>query len=67
MHDKMMEEAKREMQSDREYIEGRRVKTFDEVFVESPWDKLNDEKHGRHNSSKMVMMNTSTSDIGISI
>lgn len=58
MHDKMMEEARKEMQSDREYIEGRRVKTFDEVFIESTWDKMNDERHGRHNSSKMVMHDT---------
>jgi len=58
MHDKMMEEAKKEMQSDREFIESRRVKTFDDIFIGSPWDKLNDERHGKHNSSKMVMMDT---------
>lgn len=58
MHDTMMEEAKKEMQKDRDFIKERRVKTFDEVFVESPWDKLNDEKHGKHNSSKMVFHDT---------
>lgn len=58
VHDKMIEEAKKEMESDRQFIVSRKVKTFDDVFVESPWDKLNDERHGKHNSSKMVMHST---------
>ena len=58
LHDRMMEEAKKEMAEDREYIKNRRVKTFNEIFIEAPWDKMNDEKHGRHNSSKMVMHDT---------
>ncbi len=57
-HDQMLKEAKKEMKEDREYIKKRRVKTFNQIFIGSPWDKLNDKKHGKHNSSKMVMHDT---------
>ena len=52
--DKMMVEAKEEMQSIRDFVFSRRICTFNDLLVNRPWDKLNLERHGRKNSSLMV-------------
>jgi len=51
---RLWEEAKKETVSDRRFIESRRNKTFNELIVERPWEKLNQEKFGRHNNTVMV-------------
>ena len=56
--EKMWTEAQKEMQSDREEIAKRRVKTFNEVLVERPWDIKNMEKHGTKNSSVLIFHHT---------
>lgn len=56
--DRLWEEAKQEAKEDRKYIAKRATKTFDELIVERPWDKLNDEKHGKHNSSMLIFQDT---------
>lgn len=59
-HDKetmtrVMSEAEEEAnRGERKFIEKRRAKTFNEVIVERPWDKLNDTKFGNHNSGLLV-------------
>lgn len=40
--DKMMAEGEVEMVEDRKFIEGKRVKTFNELIVERPWKTLNE-------------------------
>ncbi len=55
---KLWEEVKKETQEDREFIAKHRVKTFDQLLVERPWDKLNDQKYGRHNSAMSIFHDT---------
>lgn len=40
---RMLEEAGRETKSDREFIAARRKKTFNEILVERPWERMNKE------------------------
>ena len=56
--DRMMDEAKKEMQSDRELIASRRTKTFNELIVEKPWDMKNMERGGAKNSSMLIFHQT---------
>jgi len=56
--DGIIEEAIREVAEDKAFIESRRTKTFNEVIVERPWDKLNDAKFGRHNSGLSIFHKT---------
>jgi len=52
--DRLWNEAEKEAQKDKEFIAKKKVKTFNELIVERPWDKLNDEKYGRHNSAMSI-------------
>lgn len=53
--EKIMYDADREAnRGERQFIEKRRKKTFNQLIVERPWDKLNDERFGRHNSGLVV-------------
>jgi glycosyltransferase involved in cell wall biosynthesis len=56
--DRMLEEAYKEADPDRKVIESRRVKTFNELLVERPWDKMNQEKHGYHFSGLTIFHDT---------
>ena len=56
--DKMMEEAYKETDSDRKVIEKRRKKTFNELLIERPWDRLNQERHGYHKSGLTIFHDT---------
>ena len=52
--DRMLAEAKKEMVPDRKFIESRRVKTFNQLLVEKPWDQKNMERGGAKNSSMLI-------------
>lgn len=52
--DRMMEEGEREMKSDREWVDSHRLKSFNDILVERPWDKLNKERLGSSNSSMLI-------------
>lgn len=52
--DAMLEEAKREMKSTRNEILERRVKTFEELLIERPWDKKNIELGMKPSASILV-------------
>ena len=52
--DKLWSEAEKEAKEDKEFILQKRVKSFNELLVEKPWNKLNDELHGRHNGSMLI-------------
>ncbi len=52
--DRLWEEAGRETVKDRRTIRKRRLKTFNEILLERPWDKLNDALYGRHNGSILI-------------
>lgn len=56
--DRLYAEAKEEVKEDREFIAKKRVKTFNELIVERPWDKLNDKEHGKHNSGMNIFHDT---------
>ena len=56
--DEIMERSAKEHQSDREFVEKRRKKTFNELILERPWEKLNKEKHGRGLVNILVYHNT---------
>lgn len=55
---KLWDEAKRITKSDRKFIAKQKRKSIDEILVERPWDKMNDEKHGKHNSSMLIFQDT---------
>lgn len=59
--DKMMKEAKKEMEEDRGFIASKRKKTFNEVIVERPWDRLNQEKYGNFCKSRNQINSASLS------
>lgn len=52
--DTIMARNEKEYADDRAFIEKYRVKTFNDLLVERPWDKLNDERHGKHNGSMLI-------------
>ena len=52
--DGMMERSAKEHRPRREEIEKRRTKTFNEIIVERPWDKMNLEMLNAKNSSMLV-------------
>lgn len=56
--ERLWEEAKEEAKEDKEFIAKNRVKTFNELLVERPWDRLNDEKHGKHNGAMLIFHET---------
>lgn len=56
--DRLWEEAHKETVLDREFIANRSVKTFNELLLERPWDKMNDALHGKHNGSLMIFHET---------
>ena len=56
--DKMMERSAREHQSNREFVEGRREMTFNELLIERPWEKKNIEKGGSGLSNLLIYHNT---------
>lgn len=52
--EKMMSEARVEMKERRAEIETRRIRTFNEMLVNPPWDAMNVERGGAKNSSMLV-------------
>ena len=56
--DKLMEEIKWRMAKDREFIENKRVKTFNDIIVERTWDKLNQERLGKSNAGLQIIHDT---------
>lgn len=52
--DKMLERNEKEHGRDREFIEAKRVKTFNQVLTERPWSKLNQVKFGRSNDNMLI-------------
>lgn len=56
--DKMMERSAKEHKPRRDEIEKRKIKTFNELIVERPWDKMNMDKGGSKNSSLLVFHDT---------
>lgn len=55
---RLYEEARKEAQEDREFIAKKRVKTFNELIVERPWDKFNHQRYGRSNSAMLIFHDT---------
>ena len=43
-----------EYKEEREWLEKNRKKTFNELIIERPWNKLNDARHGKHNAGILV-------------
>jgi len=56
--EKLWEEAKEETVQDRKFIEENRIKTFNELIVEKPWEKMNLKKCGTKINSVMIFHNT---------
>lgn len=56
--DRLWNEAKREAVLDKEFINKKKVASFNELLVERPWDKLNDERYGKHNGSMLIYHDT---------
>jgi hypothetical protein len=56
---KLMEESEIEAnRGERQFVSKKRKKTFNQLICERPWDKLNDQKFGRHNSGLVVYHDT---------
>ena len=56
--DRLWNEAEEETKEDVEFIKKHSYMTYNELLVNKPWDKLNDELYGRHNSSMIVFHDT---------
>ncbi|MDZ4232150.1 MAG: glycosyltransferase family A protein [Candidatus Pacearchaeota archaeon] len=56
--DVLMERSQREQQPRREKVERERVKTFNELIVERPWDKLNEGRLGKSQSGLSIFQDT---------
>lgn len=56
--DKLMARGPIEMKERREEIQRRRLKTFNDLLIERPWDKMNIAKGGNSNSSLLVFHDT---------
>ena len=52
--DRIMERGEREYAPDRAFIEKRRKKTFNDLLIERPWDKMNMKRHGKCNGSMLI-------------
>jgi hypothetical protein len=59
---KIWKEAEEETKEDREFINSRKVKSFNELLIERPWEKLNKEKHG-HGLSNILIYHDTIIDI----
>ncbi len=55
---RIWKEAQEETKEDKAWIAKKRVKTFNQLLVERPWDKMNDKLHGKHNSSMLIFHDT---------
>ena len=56
--ERLWKEAEQEAQEQRKFIEEKRVMTFNDMIKDQPWDKLNDEKFGSHNSGMLIYNKT---------
>ncbi len=56
--DRLWAEAEEETKEDKDFIAGKSKTTFNQILIDRPWDKLNDEKFGRHNSSMLIYQPT---------
>jgi glycosyltransferase involved in cell wall biosynthesis len=54
----LWERAKKETAKDREFIAKNSKISFNDLLVQRPWDKLNDERYGKHNSSMLIFHET---------
>lgn len=54
----IMDRNEREHGKDRAFIERNRKYTFNEIIAERPWDKLNEQKHGKSNGGLQVFHDT---------
>ncbi|KKL04314.1 hypothetical protein LCGC14_2617290, partial [marine sediment metagenome] len=52
--ERMWKEAEEETAGDRKFIQKKRVRTFNEMLKELPWDEMNDKKHGKHLSGLQI-------------
>ena len=50
----LFNQAREETKEDREFILKKAKCTFNQLLLDRPWDKLNDEKYGRHNASMLI-------------
>lgn len=56
--DRLWKEAHEETVADREFILKKRIRDFDSLLIDPPWDKLNDQKYGKHNGSIQIFHET---------
>lgn len=56
--DEIMKRNEKEYAEERKFVEERRKKTFNEMLVEQPWNKLNEEKFGRSNGGLQILHDT---------
>ena len=54
----LWKQAEGEAVRQRTWLEEHRIKTFNEVIAERPWDVMNDAKHGSHNSGMLIYHQT---------
>jgi replicative superfamily II helicase len=56
--DRLWNEAKKETEEDRKFIKEHSIMSYNDLLVQKPWDKLNDELYGKHNSSLLIFHDT---------
>jgi len=56
--DRLWAEAKKETEEDRKFIKENSIMSYNDLLVQKPWDKLNDELYGKHNSSLLIFHDT---------
>ena len=55
---RIWEDAQKTTKEDKEYIASKAITTFNDLIVDRPWDKMNDELHGKHNSGMSIFHDT---------
>ena len=56
--DLLWKQAHEETVEDKKFIAENSKTTFNQMLIDKPWDKMNDELHGRHNGSMIIFHET---------
>lgn len=52
--DKIMKRNEIEYRKERKFVDKRKKKNFNDLLIERPWDKMNEERHGKSNGAMTI-------------
>ena len=62
--DSLYEQAQKEATANRDFLATRSATELYDVLIDRPWDRLNDQRHGRHQSYLAIYQDTWLSSLG---